>query len=394
MLTGAERQPQGRRIKLSIWLTRSYIALFFYIRPLEANSAVIVSPVLPSKPAHYIDCAIICSLLHPRNMADVSQSQEDPKRRYIPNDVPAQPLDTSPEHLMQTALEKIVKDFPPLDRVPKDAQLGLFLGYLGIPHLFLQLSSLFPNAKIEGQDLRYWAGQYLAAEREDAPKGPKPTCGLINDNLCHKALKACLSGKLEDVDAFLNELEGARAAIPEGEEDAYATELLLGRAGALYLLRLVRSWVPSRKGEIDGAIAEVAEHLMRRNDYGAKSWYWHNGCYAGSVHGDIGNMTQLVLSVPSLAWKMEAHLERLLAMQFPDGGWPMFTDRGETKSEMVQFCHGTTGFVFSLKVLRPHFPRLRTAIDASITKSQECVWEKGLLRKEPSICHGILGNAL
>jgi len=33
-------------------------------------------------------------------------------------------------------------------------------------------------------------------------------------------------------------------------------------------------------------------------------------------------------------------------------------------------------------------------IDSSIALGRECIWSRGLLKKDPNLCHGIAGNAL
>lgn len=285
---------------------------------------------------------------------------------------------------------------PPLTRVPEQDQWGLFGGYIGIAGLLLQLSTKYPNLKIQGKPLKQWAELYLGGERDAPPSVPlpRPLIGLIGETVCLLALKACVSGSEADLDRFLACFDAARQPIPDGEEDEWDAELLQGRAGALYLLRLVRKWVPASKDRIDECISDMAERLMQANDYGARSWRWVGRMYTGAVHGDIGNITQLVLSKPELAPKMEGHLKRLLAMQFADGGWPLHSNRDEEATTMVQLCHGATGFLYSLQALRSYFPSLRGEIDAAIEKGQACVWEKGLLKKEPSLCHGLFGNGL
>jgi lantibiotic modifying enzyme len=85
-------------------------------------------------------------------------------------------------------------------------------------------------------------------------------------------------------------------------------------------------------------------------------------------------------------------LEELLAFQLPDGNWPTIAEK--TESKLVQWCHGAPGFVLCLLSLRPFFPTLHEKIDAAIERGRACTWEKGLLKKEPSLCHGILSNAL
>ena len=49
----------------------------------------------------------------------------------------------------------------------------------------------------------------------------------------------------------------------------------------------------------------------------------------------------------------------------------------------------------SLVKIRSFFPEdLRQRIDVAIERGRKEVWEKGLLRKEPNLCHGITGNML
>jgi hypothetical protein len=56
--------------------------------------------------------------------------------------------------------------------------------------------------------------------------------------------------------------------------------------------------------------------------------------------------------------------------------------------------HGASGFLNSLRSLLPHFPGLRREITSAIENAERCVLERGVLRKSPSLCHGLYGNAL
>jgi len=57
-------------------------------------------------------------------------------------------------------------------------------------------------------------------------------------------------------------------------------------------------------------------------------------------------------------------------------------------------CHGAPGVIISLLSIRQFFPKLTDKIDKCIARGRECVLERGLLTKEPCLCHGISGNAL
>lgn len=109
------------------------------------------------------------------------------------------------------------------------------------------------------------------------------------------------------------------------------------------------------------------------------------------MHGDIGIITQIVLSDPSYAPKLEDKLLSLLKQQDTEGNWLVIPERDIA---FVQFCHGAAGFVLSLVAIRPHFPNLHAQIDTAVDLGRKLIWEKGLLAKEPNICNGIMGNAL
>ena len=80
-----------------------------------------------------------------------------------------------------------------------------------------------------------------------------------------------------------------------------------------------------------------------------------------------------------------------ISSQNEEGNWPTVEDKD---IGLIQFCHGAPGFILSLVATRPYFPNLHTQIDAAIALGRKVTWEKGLLTKEPNICHGIHGNAL
>lgn len=139
---------------------------------------------------------------------------------------------------------------------------------------------------------------------------------------------------------------------------------------------------------MEHSIEQVSERILSNGP----KWVWRGKRYIGAAHGDIGIVTQLVLTTPSLAQRVESILGTLLDLQKPGGNWPIRED-GES-TPIVEWCHGASGFLISLVSLRQFFPGLQDRIDSAIEKGREVVWEKGLLIKEPCLCHGILGNAL
>lgn len=317
------------------------------------------------------------------------------EQRYISNNLPPQALSTSPKELLQESLENTIKRTPPRQAYTARQSGGLFSGYTGLAYLFLQLSTSHPHLKIHGHDLRFWAGKYLEGDRGELVLA-KGNCGLASEKLCYQAVLACHSGKNGELVDFLSSLPMLLGPYPPNSGDPFSSEIIYGRAGVLYLLRLIKHWVPNCDSFVDSPINRLTEMILETDDDGRGNWEWHGKRYFGAGHGEIGIITQLVLTKPSLAPRLKTRLHHLLDLQATDGNWPSSERKlreGKTP-KLVQWCHGAPGFIYSLRVLRPHFPDLKKEIDRALGKAEEIIWRHGLLTKEPSLCHGILGNAL
>jgi hypothetical protein len=240
-----------------------------------------------------------------------------------------------------------------------------------------------PQLLIAGHPAIHWARQYVEGSRGKLTLDPRH-CGIGNERLAFRAVRAAITMDLSHVNQFLVDT----AEVPTSGD--FPDELLYGRAGTLYMLRMMRHWVPDSPPLVQPHIDMITRKIVSRGP----AWKWHGQRYLGAVHGDIGILTQIILTSPNLASKCEEKLDQLLDMQLPDGNWPVCEGDGNTDPGLVQFCHGAPGFVVSLLALRLGFPNLHVKIDAAIQNARRCIWEKGLLRKAPNLCHGIFGNAL
>ncbi|KFY17338.1 hypothetical protein V492_00748 [Pseudogymnoascus sp. VKM F-4246] len=315
----------------------------------------------------------------------------------LPNDIPAQSLQSPPSELLQSSLEQIIQTLPPKDSYDDEQACGFFMGYTGIAFLLFQISALRPSLEILGHDLIYWTKRYMEGKR-DADSftiNKELGCGLLNEKLCFQALQACLSKEHSDVLNFLGNMPEVLGPYSAEKGDPYETELLYGRTGVLYLLRMLRRWAPNSESSLEEPIAQLVEKIMGMNSDGKGNWEWNGDRIYGPPHGDIGIITQLVLTLPSLAPKLAGKVEELLGLQGPDGNWPSSRNRMDTTKgwERVQYCHGAPGFVCALQTLRPFYPEFHDRIDQAIARGRETTWSRGLLTKEPNLCHGILGNA-
>ena len=306
-------------------------------------------------------------------------------QRYLVIDSPHLLTVRDTDVYLKAALEDIVTNCPPRSRYPHETLHGLWGGPTGMAYLLLQASSLRPDLIINDQPTEHWAREYISSpgSRGHNLRLGSHGCGIGDETLAYEAVRCSVTKDLQHVRDFVSSVSQVMTV------QEYPDELLYGRAGTLYLLRMVRHWVPGSNDLVDPAIAEISNTILNRGS----NWTWHGRRYLGAVHGDIGIVTQLILTSPSLAPRLQAILERLLDMQLPDGNWPSSEESGAGKG-LVQFCHGAPGFILSLSALRPYFPDLRSRFDEAISKGRECIWSQGLLKKEPCLCHGIFGNAL
>ena len=243
----------------------------------------------------------------------------------------------------------------------------------------MTLYAQYPDLKIEGWLPEQWCKLYLELGNESVSPLLAESCGINNEYLTFNAVKACL---YRDKSYAIKVLD----ALSNLETDPTYCEWMKGRAGALYILRVIRHWLPELTEEINAIIKLLIEAMLPQ-----QPWVWMGRQYLGTVHGEIGVVTQIVLSDPFYAPQVEDKLLSLLKLQGEEGNWPVIEGK---EIGLVQFCHGAPGFILSLLAMRPYFPKLHSEIDTSIELGRNLIWERGLLTKEPNICHGITGNAL
>ncbi|KAJ6443953.1 abscisic acid ABA receptor [Purpureocillium lavendulum] len=314
---------------------------------------------------------------------------------FIDNTMPQQALKAAPADFLRESLEKIVTLHPPEGTYDPETCIGLLAGPTGVAYSLLALSARHPDLRVQGHDLRHWAGKYVEGDRgtltlEDG------CCGIVAEVLALDAVRACVTEDRRHVTALLAHMP--RLLEPASEEggDKFPAEMIYGRAGMLYMLRAVRHWVPDCADMLEEPMRQLSQRIMVKDDDGKGHWLWHGSRYFGAPHGDIGTLAQIVLCVPSLAPKFTGLLEELLALQNEEGNW-IHTSKALEAGEAavrVQYCHGAPGYIFALQSLRPHYPEYSERFDKAIARGREVTWTKGVLKKEPSLCHGVLGNAL
>ncbi|KAL7920810.1 hypothetical protein ACQKWADRAFT_297362 [Trichoderma austrokoningii] len=308
-------------------------------------------------------------------------------QEYIPNNQALRALGHEPLELMKASLEHILKTTPPQPTYEVHEMFGGYTGGpTGLAYLFFRLADLYPDVQIAGHSLMHWTKQYLEGDRGEVKIS---VVGISSEKLARDALVACLSKDESDVEVFLSNMPDIL------DPDRFGSEFWEGRAGTLYFLRLMRHFISQSAALLKGPIAQVSERILSDSiDQDERGWMFHDLETTGAGHGTIGIITQLVVTTPALAPRLSTKLRAVLRLQ-TNGNWPRnIAPAGDDNPFLMQWCHGSPGFVISLKAIRPHFPELQEQIDAAIANAQEAIWQYGLIKKEPSLCHGILGNAL
>ncbi|KAL3424518.1 abscisic acid ABA receptor [Phlyctema vagabunda] len=307
--------------------------------------------------------------------------------KYLPNPAITEALSGLPDAREQLikSLTTIVVGSPPkkpwTDAFKSDPQ-GLWTGPTSIAYVFFGLSETHPDLVIEGKVPIDWCYAYLDCGSDTHPVAGNGI-GVKNEYMAFNTVRAIATKDL----AYVENLKAAAAAA-NLEAPAVENEYLSGRAGTLALLRIVRHWIPAASEGLNQVMEPLIKHCLEH-----QPWTFRDVAYIGAAHGSIGIITQIVLCNPSYAPALETPLIEHLDAQREDGNWFVRAALPDP-TNLMQFCHGAPGFVLSLIKLRPYFPKLHARIDKAIKAARERIWEQGILKKEPNLCHGVTGNAL
>jgi Lanthionine synthetase C-like protein len=190
------------------------------------------------------------------------------------------------------------------------------------------------------------------------------------------------------------------AALIAAHRDHPARELLWGAPGTM----LAALFLHERDGDERWAglfrdtAAELWSQLEYSEEYGCRYWtqdlYGERATYLGAAHGFAGVASPLIRGRALLgeeawaAWQdaiaetvgrtavRDGALVNWRASLFPRGG----------RRLILQWCHGSPGFVVCLGDLPPG------ELDEVLLAAGETTWAAGPLVKGPGLCHGTAGN--
>ncbi|KAJ3165590.1 hypothetical protein HDU88_004077 [Geranomyces variabilis] len=336
--------------------------------------------------------------------------------RYFENDgvASAEPFDASAEVAKQLA--HLVVTYPPQPEtflgLNEDDLLGLYSGATSIAYGLFLLAPRW-SAPVQGKPLLEWAKAYLdtakkvaAVSKAEMIQMPidSQNCGTLHE----MAVRLTAQAVMEEDDAAVNELLSRVPAVCADSEVRTNDEWCYGRAGFLYLLRVIAHYRPAFREAITKAQMSVIEAIMRGvPGKDSAGWRFHGRLYIAVGHGWAGIIAQVLLTDPSAsrAAQLRPWLVKCIDEQQPDGSWKCFIDDAEHAGteaqarEIVSMGHGAPSMLLGLLAVRSIYENagddeIVRKIDTAVARAQDHIWEKGLLTKESCLLHGAAGNSL
>ena len=332
--------------------------------------------------------------------------------RYLAHDGKIIPFNVDEE--LPAHLSFLVTKYPPnretFESVEPESEenmnnLGLFSGPISIAYVLFVLSKA-EDRVVEGKRLSEWTKQYLEMARgwmEGEAYGENPVtsedCAVGNNRTCFAAIASVVYQDQKLVEEILSYVPGVLADTSLAK--APSNEYILGRAGFLYLLRLISTWFPAMTEKVAAAKQQIIEKIISQ---GPKQWLFVRMPYLSVGHGWLGIIVEILMTDPTSerAAELRPLVERIIKQQGSDGNWPKYMDEvpaEKNPSLWIQWGHGAPGVVNGLSSLRPIYDKVGDSemvsrIDQAIANSQGIIWKEGLLTKESCLCHGASGNSL
>lgn len=181
-------------------------------------------------------------------------------------------------------------------------------------------------------------------------------------------------------------------------------EFFVGRAGyiagALWMSRELQTEVFAKEDLYkicDMMVNSGREYSKKHNSPCPLMYHYYKTEYLGAAHG-ISFILQMLLTVPGYlhynkpaAHDIKVSVEFIASLQTSDGNWPCcMEETGLADHKLVHWCHGAPGTVYLMAKAFLVYNEQKY-MDACI-RAAEVVWQKGLLRKGPGICHGVAGS--
>lgn len=225
--------------------------------------------------------------------------------------------------------------------------------------------------------------------------------GSINLTFNTQGANSSSHASIEQINSEPNNsilLEKILELIKMQEQPGTPDELLYGRTGGLYAMLIIKKYLPKQtiiKDEhIIDHIALILKSGQTMESFGRPLFYsWHGKEYVGAAHGYSGILYILLeahkyLNDDQLKLVKDA-INFVEGTKYPSHNYP--SSIGGQTDRLVHWCHGAPGVVHMLvKAYQVYGDE--TYLNSALACG-DVIWERGLLKKGFSLCHGVSGNA-
>ncbi|XP_048454797.1 glutathione S-transferase LANCL1 [Rhincodon typus] len=271
-----------------------------------------------------------------------------------------------------------------------------YTGWAGIALLYLHLHNIYGDQSFLQKALQY------------VNKSLKCLTGRVVTFLCGDAgplaVAAVVHHKLrqtQESDAYINQLLQLHQSVVK-LNSRLPDEMLYGRIGYLYALLFVNDQFGTEKismqymKQVCDAVISSGEKLSSRKRISKSPlmYEWYQEYYVGAAHGLAGiyyflMQPELGVDQDTLVKLVKPSVDYVCQLKFSSGNYPPCI--GESRDNLVHWCHGSPGVIYMLIQAYKIFKEERYLQDAS--DCAEVIWHRGLLKKGYGLCHGPAGNA-
>ncbi|CAH1991314.1 unnamed protein product [Acanthoscelides obtectus] len=168
--------------------------------------------------------------------------------------------------------------------------------------------------------------------------------------------------------------------------------------GALWMSKETNTPLPQQEiYDLCKIIVQSGRNYSKRHQLPCPLMYaYYQVEYLGAAHG-LCSILQTLISVPGYleasptdAADIKRSIDYLLSLQGDEGNFPAATDEIGYQPELVHWCHGAGGTIYLMAKAYLVFKEDKYL--QSCVRMADLIWNKGLLKKGPGLCHGVAGN--
>lgn len=351
-------------------------------------------------------------------LSDIADTIMSKPKRYFVNNLPdydGTPIPLERELWTERCRDTAQRVFTHQGTAFEDCDGGLYVGVAGVAYMAYRIAQS-PHFINEKSKLLTKAHNYIthALSYADHPsvRGDRSIqAAFLLGNAGVWALAAVISkelGRQNECDNFIARYAAvADFCIPINFLDCGSDELFVGRTGYLTGLNFLKSKLNTeiltreKTTMLLTAVVHSGREYARKHRSPCPLMYaYYETEYLGAAHG-LASILFTLLQFPwfiasdaSIERDVRSSVDFMLHVQTPRGNFPCdledVTKPRRSQDELVHWCHGASGVVYLMAkaYLVWQDPRY---LDACL-RCGEVVWERGLLRKGPGICHGIAGS--